>query len=138
MYGDVQHIGRAHFINDLVYKVHEAKKEKSTNIVLFGDGKPLRQFMFGGDFAKIISLYITKDVNISMNVAPNNNMSIHDMALIALKVLDFEECEIIYDDSLPNGQHRKDVSANDVETIFPNFEFTTLESGISLIYEHLK
>ena len=138
MYGDVQHIGRSHFINDLVYKVFKAKKAKESFITLFGDGTPLRQFMHGRDFAKIIYLYLKNSVNKSLNVAPDINMSVHNMAKTALKVLDFEDCKINYDDSLPNGQHRKDVSSAEVASLFPDFEFTKLEDGMLEIYKNLK
>lgn len=138
MYGDVQHVGRAHFINDLVFKIHQAKKAKKSFITLFGDGSPLRQFMHGRDFANIIYMYIKNNINKSLNIAPNSNASVDEMAKVALKALGCESYAIRYDDSLPNGQHRKDVDPDDVVKNFPNFEFTKLEDGIKEIYAKLK
>lgn len=137
MYGDIQHEGRAHFINDLVYKIKQAKDKGENQITLFGDGTPLRQFMYSKDFAKLIKLYVENNISSSMNVAPNSNLSVSEMAKIALKVLDCSEFKINYDASLPNGQHRKDVSYLEVKEHFSDFKFTSLEDGIKKIYSKI-
>ena len=125
------------FLNDLVRKIFLAY-QNNQDLVLFGDGTPLRQFMHASDFAKIISLYILKNISVSCNVAPDINLSINDYAKLALKVLGLKNIKIRYDDSLPNGQLRKDVSTKIFKTYFPDFKFKNLEIGIIELFNYYK
>jgi GDP-L-fucose synthase len=135
MYGNVKHAGRAHYVNDLIYKISNAKKLQKNYITLFGDGTPLRQFMHAKDFAKIIFLHVESNIQDSYNVAPDENFSVHEMANMALEVTNSLHIEIKYDDSLPNGQHRKDVSNIKMKSHFKDFKFLELKNGMKKIYE---
>lgn len=135
MYGEAKHSGRAHFINDLIFKITEAKKQNKRHITLFGDGKPLRQFMHARDFAKIIFMHVKNKVNDSYNVAPNENLSVNEMAKTAFRVADCEYMTIKYDSSLPNGQFRKDVSNHKMKKYHKDFKFLNLEDGMREIYK---
>jgi GDP-L-fucose synthase len=137
LYGIVSqaHEGRSHFINDLIFKIIESKKQNNHFITLFGDGSPLRQFMHASDFAKIINIYINYGIAASFNVAPNTNMTINEMALCALEACDAKDMSIIYDDSKPNGQHRKDVDTEQMKLFIKNYKFKELKEGIKEIYE---
>jgi GDP-L-fucose synthase len=125
---------KSHFLTSLIKKIHEAKKINSDNITLFGDGTPLRQFMYAGDFAEIIKQVVEKDIYGSFNVATEENLSIKQMAQIALNVTGNENIEITWNRNIPNGQFRKDVSIDKFKNLFPNFEFTPLSEGIKLVY----
>jgi GDP-L-fucose synthase len=141
LYGIVSesHEKRSHFVNDLIFKIIDAQKNKKDYITLFGDGTPLRQFMHASDFAKIIFLYVVQKCNTSFNVAPNMNMSVENIALNALLAChNGTSLTIKYDDSKPNGQYRKDVDTSLFREQIKDFEFRTLMSGIQEIYEHYK
>jgi GDP-L-fucose synthase len=125
---------KSHFIASLIKKINYAKNNNSDNITLFGNGTPLRQFMYAGDFAEIIKQTIQKDIIESFNVATEENLSIKQMAEIALNVTDSENIKIEWDTTKPNGQFRKDVSIDKFKNLFPNFEFTPLSEGIKLVY----
>ena len=125
---------KSHFIASLIKKINYAKNNNSDNITLFGDGTPLRQFMYAGDFAEIIKQTIERGVTESFNVATEENLSIKQMAEIALNVTDSENVKIEWDTTKPNGQFRKDVSIDKFKNLFPNFEFTPLSKGIKLVY----
>lgn len=129
------HKGRSHYVNDLIYKIMLAKKNKEGDITLFGDGSPLRQFMYAGDFAKIIAHYVNEGLTKSFNVAPETNLTVNDIALIALKACDAEHLKIKYDSSKPNGQYRKDVDTTALRQSMPDFKFLDLSAGIRKIYE---
>lgn len=130
------HEKRSHFINDLIFKIIEAEKKGSKFINLFGDGTPLRQFMLASDLARIIHQYVEKECNTSYNIAPNINLSVDEIAKIALKACNCEHIKIKYDSSKPNGQYRKDVDTSLFKQKFNLFKFTDLELGIKKIYEH--
>jgi GDP-L-fucose synthase len=125
---------KSHFIASLIKKINYAKNNNSDNITLFGDGTPLRQFMYAGDFAEIIKQVVEKDIYESFNVATEENLSIKQMAQIALNVTGNENIEITWNKDIPNGQFRKDVSIDKFKNLFPNFEFTPLSKGIKLVY----
>jgi GDP-L-fucose synthase len=126
---------KSHFLTSLIKKIHESKKNGLNEITLFGDGSPLRQFMYAGDFAEIIKQTIEKDIKGSFNVATDENLSIEQMAKIALDVTNNQSIKINWNTSKPNGQLRKDVSTNIFKSIFPNFKFTPLSDGIKIVYE---
>ncbi len=135
MYGRVskKHSGRTHFVNDLIFKIVEAKRENH-KLTLFGDGTPYRQFMHARDFAKIIYLYVKNRLSESFNVAPEINLTIKEYAEKALFTLDLHDIPIEFDGSLPNGQFRKDVCNNKFREYFKDYEFISISDGFRELY----
>lgn len=121
---------KAHFITALLKKIKNSDKQ----LKLLGTGTPLRQFMYAGDFAKIIIKVIQNNITESFNVAPNQNYSINDMAEKAIQVLN-KNLTISYNKPELDGQYRKDVSNDKMKKIFPNFKFTDFEEGIKKVYD---
>ena len=86
LYGDYDNLhneNKMHFITALLNKI---RNSQDNSLYLLGTGKPLRQFMYAGDLAKIIKLVIENNITESFNVAPDFNYSIDEMAKIALDV----------------------------------------------------
>ena len=110
------------------------KKNGSNFITLFGDGTPFRQFMHAKDLARLIKEMILKEKFFNMNVATDENYTIDHIAKIALKSLGLENFLIKYDNTKPNGQHRKDIDISILKKYFPDFKSTKLEKGIKEIY----
>ena len=71
--GDKDHESNSHFITALVKKIFDAKQNNEDSITLYGDGTPLRQFMFAEDFAKIIYEIVDKNIYENFNVAGEEN-----------------------------------------------------------------
>ena len=124
---------KMHFVTALLKKIKEAKN----NINLLGTGKPLRQFMYAGDLARVIKEIYEKDITKNFNVAPNYNYSINDMANIAISKLN-KNIKINYSNPELDGQYRKDVSSNKMKNLLPNFKFTSFEEGIEKVYKIIK
>ena len=136
LYGDYDNLhdeSKMHFITALLNKIKNAKDNK---LNLLGTGKPLRQFMYAGDLARIIKEVIDKDITESFNVAPDFNYSINEMAEVALEVTG-NDYEIVYDRPELDGQYRKDVSNKKLLGIFPNFKFTQLKTGLKQVYDKI-
>ena len=127
---------RSQFINDLIFKIIDAKKEKRKSISLFGDGTPTRQFMLASDFAEIINIYIKNKINSSFNLAPDFNLSIKEITSVALEATDSKDFKVTFDSSMPNGQLRKDLSIKTFKKEIQDFTFTPLSEGIKKIYDH--
>ena len=126
----------SHFVTALVKKIFDANQNNEKKITLYGDGTPLRQFMFADDFAKVIYDVIDKEIYDSFNVASVENLTIKEMVKIALNSCESEHLEIIWDITKPNGQYRKDVSIEKLKHLLPNFNPISLSEGIKIIYKN--
>ncbi len=133
--GDKDNEKKSHFLTALIKKIVDAKIKNERKIELYGDGTPLRQFLFAEDFAKIIYEVINQDIYESFNVAGDENLSIGEMVQIALRVCDAKDFKIIWNSEKPNGQFRKDVSNRKMKTLLSNMNFISLEEGIKKVYE---
>ena len=122
----------SHFVSALIKKIYEAED----SIELWGTGKPLRQFMYGGDLARVIKHMIDNDIVGSFNVAPEWVHSINDLAEIGKKACLKDEIVVNYDNDKPDGQYRKDVDSSKLLSVLKDFEFTTLEEGIKKVYDN--
>lgn len=138
LYGEHDKYGdNSHFVAALIKKIHNAKVSDNNKITLFGTGKPLRQFMHSNDLAIIIKRCIDEEIYDNFNIATKENLSIDEIAKIALKACDAEHIEIEYDSTKPDGQYRKDVDITKLNTLFPDFENTKLEDGIRKVYTNI-
>lgn len=138
LYGEFDKFGEnSHFVASLIKKIHYAKINNEKSILLFGTGTPLRQFMHSDDLAKVIKDCIDLDIYDNINVATEENLTIHEIAKIALDAMDAKHINIIYDPSKPNGQHRKDVSIEKLKQVIPSFNAISLHEGIKQTYSYI-
>jgi|TARA_A100001515_G_scaffold144965_1_gene151029 GDP-L-fucose synthase len=121
----------SHFVSALIKKIYEA----DDSIELWGTGKPLRQFMYGGDLARVIKYMLDNDVVDNFNVAPEWVHSINDLANIGKKACLKENLVVNYDSTKPDGQFRKDVDSSKLLSVLKDFKFTSLEEGIKKVYD---
>lgn len=138
LYGkyDKVDFNRSHFLTAMLGKMIEAKRVGAAQLRLLGTGKPLRQFMYAGDLAKVISRVVDEEVAESFNVATSENLSIRQIAEAALEACGMESLQIEFDGTSPDGQYRKDVSNAKMMNHFPDFEFTPLKEGVRSVYDH--
>lgn len=134
LYGPYDHFDspKSHFLTALLSKISLAKENGDTKLKLLGDGTPLRQFTYVGDLVDAILLCLDNlDKSGFYNVATPENLSIRQMAEIALKVCDAEDLELEFsvEDGL-SGVYRKDVSANKFYSDFGKDNYVTLEQGL--------
>lgn len=129
---------KSHFVTALVKKIYLANQNGDDKIELYGDGTPLRQFMHADDMASIIEIIVYRGITESFNLATEENISIDDIAKIALKATDSEHLNIEYDSTKPNGQMRKDLSIEKFKRLIPDYDFISLEDGIKSYYKTYK
>ena len=131
-YDNFNNENKMHFITALLKKI----KTSDGELNLLGTGKPLRQFMYAGDLARVIKKVIDKDITDSFNVAPPYNKSINDMAINTLTYLK-KDLKIKYSNPKLDGQRRKDVSNEKMLNHIPGFKFTSFEEGIKKVYSKI-
>lgn len=130
-YDNFNNISKMHFVTALLHKI---KTTQNNTIELLGDGTPLRQFMYAGDLARVIKEILDKNITENLNVACPENLSIKEMAEIALNTLG-KPYNISYINPTLNGQYRKDVSTDKLNSLLPNFQFTPFAEGIKQVYD---
>lgn len=123
---------KMHFITALLKKI----KTSDNELNLLGTGKPLRQFMYAGDLARIIKEMIDKNVYENFNIAYPKNQTIHELAKKALGTLN-KNLYIKYSKPELDGQYRKDVDITKMLNLFPEFKFTPYEEGIKKVYDKI-
>jgi GDP-L-fucose synthase len=99
---------------------------------LYGDGEPLREFIYSDDLADAILLVATYDGNedISMiNVGSDFEIRIRDLASKISELLSMDT-HIIFDDAFPNGTMRKKLDTTKMEDIFGWKAKTSLDEGL--------
>jgi len=116
----------SHLIPALIHKAYLAKRD-NTDFIVWGDGTPLRQFIYSEDLAKLIlwALENWKSDIPFMAVNPKE-YSVKEVAFLIAKILEIDEKRIIFDKNKPSGQFKKTAS-----TDAPlDFKFTPLEEGL--------
>ena len=113
------------------------EKEGKRSLELFGTGKPLRQFMYSGDLAWVIKECLDKNIYESFNVATEENLSIREMAEIAISSCELKNVKINFDSTKPDGQYRKDVSIDKLKGLLPEFKTLPLREGIKKVYDKI-
>ena len=122
----------SHFVSALIKKIYEA----TDTVEIWGTGKPLRQFMHAEDLARVIKYIIDNNIVENFNVAPNYVYSIEEMTKIGMESCGKGDLEIIYDNTKPDGQYRKDVDSSKLISVMKEFKFTPLGDGIKRVYDN--
>jgi GDP-L-fucose synthase len=121
----------SHFVPALIRKVSEVKS--GATVELWGSGEPLRQQLYVKDLVEIIPLLLEKhNSDVPLIVAPNENLSISNMANILRKNIK-KDVKIKYNNKL-DGQYRKDGSNEKLLNLIGDFKFTEFEEGVLKTY----
>lgn len=139
--GDNFDLETSHVIPALIRKFHEAKIKGKDQVVVWGSGKPFREFLHVDDLADAC-LFLMSNYNSSeiINIGTGKDLSIAELAYLIKDIVGYDG-NIIFDTSKPDGTPRKLL---DVSKLF-NMGWKpriTLEEGIRSTYswyqEHQK
>lgn len=118
-----------HVIPMLIHKCYLAK-QNNTAFEVWGDGTPLREFVYSKDVANIVDLLIEKYEGTDPVIISNPiEYSIKQVVDLITGYMDFNG-EIVWLTDKPNGQYRKPSSNQRLLSIIGDYEFTTLEKGL--------
>lgn len=127
---DNYNLFNGHVIPSLIHKCFLAKMNNE-KFVIAGSGKPLRQFIYSEDLAKIIMIILEKyddKKSIIISVDEKDEITIEQVAYMIAKKYNYEN--IIFDETKPDGQYKKTVDNTMLKKIIGNFEFTNIVNGI--------
>ncbi|WP_305793951.1 GDP-L-fucose synthase [Martelella soudanensis] len=132
--GDNYDLNSSHVMPALIRKAHEAKASGAKEVVVWGTGTPLREFLHADDCADAL-VFLLKNYSGEehVNVGSGTDISILDLTKLVCKVVGFEG-EIVHDLSKPDGTPRKLMSADKLSAMgwAPKID---LEDGIRDAYE---
>jgi GDP-L-fucose synthase len=124
----------SHIIPAVIQKIITAKNTNLPSVTIFGTGRPLRQFLYVDDCARMLVLIFESNENISIINFSNNEMSINNCVEIIAKNIGYTGT-IEYDITKSDGVYRKTISNSLFLSLFPSFEFTSFDKGITKTLE---
>ena len=118
--GDNYHPENSHVIPALIRRFHEAKVSGTPQVVIWGSGKPCREFLYVDDMAKasVFVMGLAKDqydqvaspMQGYLNVGFGSDVTILELASLIAKVINYQG-EIVFNSSKPDGSPRKLLSS---------------------------
>ena len=106
-YNDNYHPENSHVLPALIRKFHEAKTLGKKEVIVWGSGSPMREFLFADDLADAcFYLMQTYSEPSLINIGTGVDITIKDLALLIKDIVGFEG-ELIFDSSKPDGTPRK-------------------------------
>lgn len=126
----------AHVLPMLIRRFHEAKEDGLKEVVVWGTGTPLREFMYAGDLAKAVVYLMenksAKEIGEFINVGTGKEVTILELAQLIKKVVGYEG-RLVFDKTKPDGTMRKLMDVSRINSLGWKAE-TELEEGIEIVY----
>lgn len=136
LYGpnDNYHLTHSHVLPALIRRFHEAKEAGLTSVTCWGDGSPLREFLYVDDLANLcVFLMNHYSGDETVNAGTGKELSIKELTELVAEVTGYQG-EILWDTSKPNGTPRKLLDVSKAEKLGWKYR-TELKDGIRLAYE---
>lgn len=138
LYGpnDNYNLQNSHVLPALIRKFHEAKRDKKSEVVLWGTGAPLREFLHVDDLADACYFLMQNyDEELFVNVGTGIDNSILELAQLISKIIGFEG-KIVHDLRKPDGTPRKLMDVSRLHQLGWKHRIS-LEEGIRSVYTSL-
>lgn len=136
LYGpnDNYHPTHSHVLPALIRRFHEAKVAGQKSVVCWGDGSPLREFLYVDDLANLcVFLMNHYSGNETVNAGTGKELTIKELTELVAKVVGYTG-EIRWDTDKPNGTPRKLLDVSKATQLGWTYR-TELADGIRLAYE---
>ncbi|MBD5268302.1 MAG: GDP-L-fucose synthase [Bacteroides sp.] len=135
LYGpnDNYHPEHSHVLPALIRRFHEAKMAEAESVVCWGDGSPLREFLYVDDLANLcVFLMNNYSGDETVNAGTGKEVSIRDLTEIVAEAVGFEG-KIEWDTSRPNGTPRKLLNVDKAKGL--GWEYSIeLKDGVRMAY----
>lgn len=123
----------SHVLPALIRKIHEAKQNNDDKVLVWGTGRPRREFLYADDLADACYFLMqTYNEPGLINIGVGEDISIAELAELIKYIIGFAG-EIVYDSSKPDGTPRKLMDVSKLTAL--NWKAKTkLEQGIKKVY----
>ncbi len=136
LYGpnDNYHPTHSHVVPALIRRFHEAKTEGRDEVTCWGDGSPLREFLYVDDLANLcVFLMNHYSGNETVNAGTGKELTIKELTEMVAEVVGFTG-RILWDTSKPNGTPRKLLDVSKSRKLGWTYS-TELRDGLKLAYD---
>ena len=145
LYGinDNFHLENAHVIPALIHRFHQAKLNQASEVIVWGTGRAMREFLFVDDLATACLFVMNLEQNkylenttqmlSHINIGTGNDCTISSLADIIAKVVGYQG-RIIFDSSKPDGTPRKLLNVSKLATLGWKSSIS-LEQGLNYTYQ---
>ena len=132
--GDNFNKKNSHVPAALIDRFHFAKKKKNKNVLVWGSGKPLREFLYVDDMAEAC-IFLAENYNSEdpINVGTGKEISIKDFAKLVKKTVNFNG-KICFDKTKPDGVYRKLLNVKKINKL-GWIAKTSVENGLKKYYK---
>ena len=135
LYGpnDNYDLSNSHVLPALIRKAHEAKIRRDPTYVVWGSGRPMREFLYVDDMADACVFLMEQGIGDGLfNVGTGEDVTIRELAETVMSVVGFDG-EIVFDSSKPDGTPRKLLNVDRLRDLGWQAK-TSLRDGISKAY----
>ena len=135
LYGpnDNYDLENSHVLPALIRKAHEARRRGSSELVVWGSGKPMREFLFVDDLADACVFLMEKGLSEGLfNIGTGKDVTIRELAEAVMHTVGFEG-KIVFDASKPDGTPRKLLNVERMRALGWQAS-TSLQDGIAKAY----
>lgn len=136
LYGpnDNYHPEHSHVLPALIRRFHEAKQSGAEQVTCWGDGSPLREFLYVDDLANLcVFLMNNYSDNETVNAGTGKELTIKALTELVAQVVGYEG-HIEWDTTRPNGTPRKLLDVSKAKSLGWSYQ-TELEDGIRMAYD---
>jgi len=126
-----------HVLPSLIHKCYLARENK-TPLMIWGSGKPLREFIFSKDVAKLTE-WVLHNYNETEPIilSTSEEISIKEIVNIVTELMNFKG-EVKFDSTKPDGQFRKPSDNSKIKNYLPDFKFTPIYDGLKETIEYFE
>ena len=136
LYGpnDNYHPEHSHVLPALIRRFHEAKEQGLDSVTCWGDGSPLREFLYVDDLANLcVFLMNHYSGNETVNAGSGKELTIKELTEKVARIVGYEG-KIMWDTTRPNGTPRKLLDVSKAKALGWEAK-VELDEGIRLAYE---
>lgn len=136
LYGinDNYDLNNSHVLPALIRKAHEAKQRGDRELVVWGTGTPMREFLYADDLADACVHLMEKGYDGPLvNIGTGTDVTIRELAETVVEVIGFQG-DLSFDTSKPDGTPRKLMDVSRLNGLGWQAS-TTLKDGIALAYQ---
>jgi len=124
----------AHVLPAFIHRFHNAKSADSSEVMIWGDGTPLREFLHVEDLARASLLLLDDyDDSVAINIGSGQEVSVANLAELVSKIIGYTG-KISFDKDRPNGTPRKLLDSAKISELGWKPQIN-LEEGIALTYD---
>jgi GDP-L-fucose synthase len=133
-YNDNYHPQNSHVLPALIRKFDEAKKSGKNEVVIWGSGKPMREFLFADELADACYFLMqTYNEPHLINVGTGEDLTIKELALLIKEVVGFNG-DLTFDNTKPDGTPRKLMDVSKLHALGWRHQIE-LKEGLKLAYQ---